>query len=221
MTVEEIHQQLAAYHHQGKKMFATSSFQSHSIPLLHILSTAPVPVDILFLQTGFHFPETVAFKDRIAKLFNLRITDIVSPVSRHQQMDSSGRFFYSSDPDHCCYLNKTLPIEPYLQIYDVWVNGIRADQSSTRQAMTTEQEGAHGILRFHPMLQWNSKMVYEYSKKHRLPKHPLEDLGYLSVGCEPCTQKMTLDSRDGRWAGLNKTECGLHTDLAANNNKRS
>ena len=94
-------------------------------------------------------------------------------------------------------------------------NGIRADQNANRKNMKIEQNGAFGCKRFHPVLDWNNKMIFDYIKKYNLPKHPLEAKGYLSIGCEPCTQKFSAENdRSGRWAGLNKTECGLHTDLA-------
>ena len=98
--------------------------------------------------------------------------------------------------------------------YDVWINGVRADQSATRKAMLVEQDAPYDSLRFHPMLDWDNKMIYKYIADNNLPAHPLEAQGYLSVGCAPCTRKFNLDEeRDGRWFGMNKTECGLHTEL--------
>jgi len=100
-------------------------------------------------------------------------------------------------------------------MYDIWINGVRADQSSVRKAMKEEQAAPNDTIRFHPMLGWNSKMIYEYRKEFNLPSHPMEEEGYLSIGCEPCTRKIDpeMNEREVRWFGLNKTECGLHTDL--------
>jgi phosphoadenosine phosphosulfate reductase len=93
---------------------------------------------------------------------------------------------------------------------------VRGDQNANRKKMQVEQDSARGSKRFHPMLDWTSKMIYEYGKEFNLPKHPLENQGYMSIGCEPCTRKVDLNNdRSGRWFGLNKTECGLHTDLAS------
>ena len=144
------------------------------------------------------------------------MVDLHSMVSRNLQRDQKGQFYFTSDPDYCCFLNKTQPMEPVLGEYDVWINGIRGDQNANRKNMQIEQDAPRGSKRFHPMLDWTSKMIYEYSKEFNLPKHPLENQGYLSIGCEPCTRKVDLSNdRSGRWFGLNKTECGLHTDLAS------
>src|SRR5690606_38040739 len=125
-----------------------------------------------------------------------------------------GQFYFTSDPDRCCFLNKTQPMEPLLIGYDVWINGIRADQNANRKDMLSEQPASHGAVRFHPMLDWSGKKIFEYINEHNLPRHPLEDKGYMSIGCEPCTRKIDLSNdRSGRWFGMNKTECGLHTDL--------
>ena len=131
------------------------------------------------------------------------------------QRDPDGKLLFTSDPDHCCYLNKTQPMEPVLMTHDVWINGVRADQSAVRAAMKIEQPARHGCIRFHPMLDWTPKMIWQYQKEHNLPKHPLEEKGYISIGCEPCTRKVDpeMQEREARWFGMNKVECGLNTDL--------
>ena len=214
MTVPEIEKKLLEYHQASKKMFITSSFQTHSIPLLHIISCANVPIDVLFIQTGFHFPETFRFKDEVATLLNLNVIDVLPEVSKVNQKDADGQFYFVSDPDYCCYLNKTQPLEAYLKEYDIWINGVRANQSEIRKRMQIEQHAPFNTLRFHPILDWNSKQIFDYRKAHHLPEHPLDAQGYQSIGCAPCTQKLNLaDERSARWFGLNKTECGLHTEL--------
>lgn len=214
MKFEEIEIAINKYKAEGKKLFATSSFQTHSIPLLHIISRIDNTIPILFINTGFHFPETMRFRDEIAAKFGLKILDVKSLVARNLQRNEEGQFYFTSDPDYCCFINKTQPVEPFLAEYDVWINGIRADQNANRKNMQVEQKAPFGSVRFHPVLDWNSKMIYEYAKEFSLPKHPLENQGYLSIGCEPCTRKLDLNNdRGGRWFGLNKTECGLHTDL--------
>lgn len=214
MNFDGIKASIEQYQADGKKLFATSSFQTHSIPLLHVLSRIDKSIPILFINTGYHFPETVRFRDQIAELLGLNLVDIRSQVPRNQQRDADGQLFFASDPDHCCYLNKTQPLEPTLIEYDVWINGIRADQNANRRNMKIEQKAPFGAVRFHPVLDWSSKDVYDYIREFDLPKHPLEFAGYMSIGCEPCTRKLDLENdRGGRWFGLNKTECGLHTDL--------
>ncbi|MBN2668450.1 MAG: phosphoadenylyl-sulfate reductase [Bacteroidales bacterium] len=214
MTFDQIQQHIETYRAEGKKLFVTSSFQTHSIVLLHIVSRIDNRIPIFFINTGFLFPETVIFKDQIAKAFNLNIIDAKSSVPKSQQKDNFGQLLFASDPDYCCYLNKIQPLDPILAEYDVWINGVRADQTEVRKAMNIEELSKFGTVRFHPMLDWTKQDIYAYIREHKLPKHPLDEKGYLSIGCEPCTRKMVLgDERASRWFGLNKTECGLNTEL--------
>lgn len=199
-------------------MFATSSFQTHSLVLLHILSRSGIDVPVFFLNTGYLFPETLAFRDRIAEEFSLQVHDLHSAVPKTQQRDRAGRSLYATDTDFCCYLNKTQPMEAMLERYDVWITGVRADQNDNRRELVVEQQTPGRAIRFHPMLGWTVRSIEAYIGEHGLPRHPLESEGYLSVGCEPCTRKVDLslvdqDPRLARWFGLQKTECGLHTDL--------
>lgn len=207
--------QVEKYKEEGKRMFVTSSFQTHSLPMLHILSRVDNSIPVCFINTGFHFPETVTFRDEISEKFGLNLLDLHSPVPKSQQRDKSGNLYFTSDPDYCCHLNKVQPLDPILARFDVWINGIRADQNANRKNMLAEQKTPQGALRYHPMLSWTNKMIFEYIRYYNLPKHPLEAKGYLSIGCEPCTRipSTTDGTRDGRWFGLNKTECGLHTEL--------
>lgn len=211
----EIQQQLEEFQAQGKRMFASSSFQTNSVVLLHLISRFAPQTPIYFLNTGFLFPETFLFRDMLRAQWGLNIMTLRSIQSRHQQVSGDGRFLFASDPDTCCHINKVLPLEPVLQSHDIWINGVRGAQSETRKAMKKLQPAAHGILRYHPILEWDSRMMYYYIEANNLPKHPLDDAGYVSIGCQPCTRSYEddLDGRGGRWAGLNKTECGLHTTL--------
>jgi len=215
MQFEEIKKHIHQYQEQGKKLFTSSSFQTHSIVLLHILSRIDKTIPIYFMNTGFHFPETIKFRDEIANRFQLNVLDIVPETPKSLQKDAQGRFLFTSDPDYCCHLNKVVPMDALLREYDVWINGVRGDQSAVRKAMSIEQKAPHGTVRFHPMLDWTSKMIYQYRKEFDLPSHELEEKGYLSIGCEPCTRKFDLEmqERESRWYGMNKVECGLHTQL--------
>ncbi len=145
----------------------------------------------------------------------LNFTALQSAIPKSQQKDSDGQLLFTSDPDYCCFLNKTQPMEPVLKKYDVWINGIRADQNANRANMNEFEQTPQGAKRYHPMLSWTSKDIFEYRNKYDLPPHPMEEKGYLSIGCEPCTRKLTNenDERNSRWFGMNKVECGLHTDL--------
>jgi phosphoadenosine phosphosulfate reductase len=214
---DEIRQDVEGYKARGLKIFASSSLQTNSMPLLHIISQVAPETQVYFLNTGYHFPETLAFRQQVKEMLGLNITDLYSAVPKYQQRDASGRLLFTSDPDYCCYLNKIQPLEPILASHNVWISGVRGDQSKVRAQMKREEKAPNGVLRYHPMLGWSSKMVYDYIREHKLPKHPLESEGYVSIGCEPCTRKIDvdalLDDRNGRWFGMNKTECGLHTQL--------
>lgn len=215
MKFEEIKEQLNGYAGNGKRMFTSSSFQTHSLVMLHLISRIDKSIPVYFLNTGYLFPETVAFKDEVADKFGLRVIDVKPDTPKNLQRDSTGRLMYASDPDHCCYLNKTRPMEPILASHDVWINGVRADQSAVRKAMKVEQPAPFDTVRFHPMLDWSNREIFQYIREHDLPRHPLDAKGYTSIGCEPCTRKQDpeMQEREARWYGLNKVECGLHTDL--------
>ena len=222
MEFDRMKERLREWEDEGKRIFVTSSFQTHSIPLLHMLDRTGVQVPIYFLDTGYLFPETLSYKDRIQELISLPIHPLRSEIPKHLQRDNEGALLFTSDPDRCCYLNKTLPLEPILASHDIWISGVRRDQNANRKRMKEEERTPNGVLRFHPLLDWTAKDIYAYIKQHELPRHPLENQGYLSIGCEPCTRKHDLQSeRDARWAGLNKTECGLHTELLDSNGKSS
>lgn len=215
MSIQEIQEKIEGYKQQGKRLFTSSSFQSHSLVMLHILSKIDNTIPVYFINTGFHFPETVAFKDKIALQFGLNVIDLKSELPKFMQRDPLGNLLFTSDPDHCCFLNKTQPMDGILRSHDVWINGVRADQSAVRKAMKVEQPAPHSTVRFHPMLDWNAKMIFDYQKANDLPKHPLEEKGYVSIGCEPCTRRIdpAMQEREARWYGLKKVECGLHTEL--------
>lgn len=216
MKFEHIEQQIRKYQDEEKKLFTTSSFQSHSLVLLHMISRIDSEIPVYFLNTGYHFPESVAFAEEVSQSFGLKLIRLNPIMPKHQQRDDEGNLLFTSDPDYCCYLNKTQPMESVLRDYDVWINGVRAEQSRVRKAMKVEQEAPHGVVRFHPMLDWTIKEIYTYLREHGLPRHPLDAKGYVSIGCEPCTKKPDpgLQEREARWYGMNKTECGLNTDLA-------
>ena len=216
MQFEEIKEKIQSYQQLELKLFSTSSFQTHSLVLLHIISRIDKRIPIFFINTGYHFPETISFKDHIAKLFELDVRDIFPLTPKSMQKDAHGRLMFASDPDYCCFLNKTQPMEPVLSAHDIWINGVRADQSDTRKSFKVETPAPFNTIRFHPMLDWSPKMIYQYLKEYNIPHHPLEEKGYFSIGCEPCTRRMEIDAemREGRWFGLKKTECGLNTDLA-------
>ncbi len=215
MQKQQILSSVQHYAQNNMKMFTSSSFQTHSMVLLHILSESTLDIPVYFINTGYHFPETISYKEQISELFGIKVIDLFPQTPKNMQKDSVGRLLFTSDPDYCCYLNKTQPMEKILQTHDIWINGVRGEQNQFRGALNVEETAPYDSLRFHPMLDWNSKEVFAYINEYNIPRHPLDKQGYLSIGCEPCTHKRhpDIDERDARWYGLNKTECGLHTDL--------
>ena len=218
LNFEQIKQKIDEYRNEGKQIFTSSSFQTHSIPLLHIISRIDPSIPVYFLNTGYHFPETITFRDQIVDMLDLNLVNLKPDTPKNMQLDPAGKLLFTSDPDHCCYLNKTQPMEQVLLRFDVWINGIRAEQSSFRSELRIEENAKHNVIRFHPLIGWSSKDIYNYRKEFNLPEHPLESEGYFSIGCEPCTRKLDLDmqAREARWYGLSKTECGINTDLVSN-----
>jgi len=214
MTFNEIERQIKLYKHQGKKLLATSSFQTQSVVLLHIISQIDKDIPVYFINTGYLFPETILYKNLLQKKFEINVFDLKPIVPKILQKDNQGNLLFTSDPDYCCFLNKVQPLDAILADYDVWINGVRADQSKIRSKLFVEDFAPHNVVRFHPLINWTKQMIYDYIKEHNFPHHPLEDKGFVSIGCEPCTRKIvTDDERSGRWYGMNKTECGLNTDL--------
>lgn len=217
MDFDEFKSSIEKYQEDGKKLFTTSSFQTHSIVLLHLLSRIDNTIPVYCLNTGFLFPETIAYKNQLAEEFGLTMTDIKPEVPKSIQKDAEGKLLFASDPDRCCHFNKVQPMDKLLSDYDIWINGIRRDQNANRAKMRVEEPSKFNTVRFHPMLEWTNKMIYDYIKEYDLPRHPLEAEGYSSIGCEPCTRKPSLEmmEREARWYGMNKTECGLHTELVS------
>ena len=211
-----IRDHIQEFRNEGRTFFASSSFQTHSLPMLHILGQAAPEMPVFFIQTGFHFPETLQFRDEVAEAFGLNIINVESHVPKVQQKDAKGKFFFTSDPDYCCFLNKTQPMQPLLERFDIWVNGVRADQNANRKNLNEFENTPQGGSRYHPMLNWTKQEIWQYIGEHDLPRHPLDAQGYVSIGCEPCTVKPSFeDERGGRWLGQSKNECGLHTELVS------
>jgi len=215
MDISIIRKKIEFYLHQGKSLFCTSSFQSHSVVLLHILSRIDRSIPVYFINTGYHFAETISYKSQIEVLLGIRVISLNPVVPKIMQLNGEGNLLFTSNPVYCCYLNKVQPVEQLLKLFDVWINGIRADQNNNRSKVLLEQviNGSRSI-RYHPMLDWTRQMVDNYITRFRLPRHPLEKKGYRSIGCEPCTQPANQpDDRAGRWPGQKQTECGLNEDL--------
>lgn len=197
------------------KIAMTSSFGPESGTLLHMVSLVDKNTPILFLETGYHFPETLAYKDTLIKMFGLtQVIDLkANPDKRADFVAAHDGIPYEKDPEACCRINKVEPLQQVIGDYDAWMSGIRRHQTDFRKTIKIleEYEGQH--YKISPLANFTSRDSWWYRKEHRIPAHPLEEKGYLSIGCSHCTSPIQAgdDERSGRWAGKNKNECGIHT----------
>lgn len=193
---------------------ASSSFQTQSVPLLHIIARVCPEMPVIFIDTGFHFPETLTFRDQLQAQFNLNIMTVRPTMTQSELLQQYGEALYRRDPDLCCYINKVSPMQWMTSRMRAWVSGVRRDQTANREAMHVLEWQAKGLLQVHPMLHWTRDDVRAYRQAHDLPVHPLYNRGYVSVGCAPCTRPVFIgeSERAGRWADSDKKECGLHLD---------
>lgn len=213
-TQEELATALGKWREEGRRVLATSSFQTQSVPLLHLLAQHR-EVTVALIDTGYLFPETYAFAEQLRAQLGFTLERLRSRRTHAEQCTASGHLLHTRDVEACCRLNKVEPMEDRLQPGDVWLSGIRADQTPNRAEKPRLETDARGVLRYHPMLAWTARDIYRYLRENDLPKHPLESAGYLSIGCVPCTRRWTgspENARSARWEGRAKTECGLHLE---------
>ncbi len=200
----------------GRDVVVSSSFQTQSLPLLHMIATSTPEMVVLFLDTGYHFSETLAFRDQVVKSLGLNL-QIVKPRSSLDRATSSNPNLYRTDPDLCCYLNKVEPFQLAVDGKVAWITGIRPDQTLLRQNIPVLEYQKDQLLKICPLASWTGRDIEAYFAQYGLPAHPLSQHGYRSIGCAPCTRPVVggEEARAGRWAGLEKVECGLHLQTKA------
>jgi phosphoadenosine phosphosulfate reductase len=211
-----------ALEHSGIERIAlASAFQAEGTCVMHMASLLRPDIEILFLETGFHFAETLAFKEQLADRLGVTVTDLVGAYTVEQQTAEFGERLYERDPQQCCEVNKVRPMFEALQKLDAWITAFRRDSSPTRATAPIldryELEPGRPILKVNPVVNWTRSDTLAYLSEHDLPHNPLYDLGYTSIGCAPCT-RMRFEGepeRAGRWAGLSKWECGIQQREAA------
>jgi phosphoadenosine phosphosulfate reductase len=204
-----------------KRIAVASAFQSEGTVVMHLAQEIRPGIPILFLETGYQFAETLAFKEQLAERLGLNVVDLYGAYTVERQAEEFGARLYERDPEQCCELNKVRPMFEALRGYDAWITALRRDSSPTRaNAPFVDQyeiEPGRWMVKVNPMATWSHQDVWDYLKEHDLPHNPLYDLGYSSIGCAPCTRIRFAGEpeRAGRWAGKPKWECGIHTDEAA------
>lgn len=199
------------------RLCMSSSFGPESGVLLHMVSRIDPATPVLFLETGYHFPETLEYKQQLINLFNLKnvIELHADPAKREQLVTEHAGIPYEKDPDRCCHINKVEPLEKALSDYEAWLSGIRRHQTDFRKSIRIIEEYEGELYKINPLCNFTSRDAWWYLKEHRIPQHPLFEKGYLSIGCWPCTRPVQAgdDERSGRWAGKAKKECGIHIFL--------
>ncbi len=196
-------------------MAMSSSFQTQSMPLLHMATRILPDLPIFFIDTGYHFWETLMFREKVAAEWGLNILDLYRDSRWDIFVRQNTRTLPMEDPNLCCYLHKVQPMQNALRGYKAWISGIRRDQTAVRAHAKFLELQEDGLLKINPLLNWTKTDINRYIEEHNLPQHPLYEKGYRSVGCSPCTIAIGVndDERAGRWAGRGKVECGLHTDM--------
>jgi phosphoadenosine phosphosulfate reductase len=200
------------------RLAVATSFQSSGLVILHLIRRVRPDVPVLFLNTGFHFPETLEFRDRLVDEWDLKLVEL---RGHHMTVDGQNEVYgpelYRRDPDKCCFINKVLPLQTALEEFDGWMSGLRRDQSPMRADTPIIEAqllpSGNEVLKIHPLARWTGEDVKSYVKENDIPTHPLLERGYRSIGCWPCTRAVGSDEdeRAGRWDGFAKTECGIHS----------
>jgi len=182
--------------------------------LVHLAAAAAPGIDVVFLDTGYHFAETIGTRDYYADFTDVSLRTVLPLRTVAEQDAEHGPRLHDRDPNLCCALRKVEPLERALAPYTAWVTGMRREDAPTRTDITVVGwDARRGKVKLNPLAAWSQDDVAAYVAEHHVVLNPLRELGYTSIGCAPCTRAVAPgeDPRAGRWAGTNKTECGLHT----------
>jgi phosphoadenosine phosphosulfate reductase len=193
------------------KTAVISSFAAESVVLLHLAAQIDPTTPILFLNTGKMFGETLRYRDRLQDVLGLTDIRAIGPHPRDREAQDAEGTLWSRNPDACCHFRKVVPLSRAVAGFDAIATGRKRFQTGTRATMD-RIELTDGRFRFNPLVDWTLEDLMRYVEEHNLPKHPLVNDGYLSIGCVPCTRRVAAGEayRDGRWAGFAKDECGIH-----------
>ena len=181
--------------------------------LAHLASRVAPGIDVVFLDTGYHFAETIGTRDAVAATLPVTVVNVSAPKTVEEQDAEHGPRLYERNPDLCCALRKVQPLQQSLAGYDAWATGLRRAETRDRViAPVIGWDEAKGKVKVSPLARWSDEQVERYIARHGVLVNPLVQDGYPSIGCWPCTRRVAPgdDPRSGRWAGLDKTECGIH-----------
>jgi phosphoadenosine phosphosulfate reductase len=200
----------------GERLMMSTAFGKSGMVILHLVKDILPRLPVYFLDTGFHFRETLGFVEELRAKWGLNLILQRPRLYGPSFIAAFGEKLYETDPDLCCHKNK---VEPFRELfgeegrYQGWITGVRRDQASTRAQAEPIELLEGGLVKVQPLALWTREAVEGYLRLHRIELHPLFGQGYTSIGCEPCTRPCAdaQNERAGRWAGTGKTECGLHT----------
>jgi len=195
----------------GDRFIVASNMQD--AVLVDLAARARPGVDVLFLETGYHFAETIGTRDAVESVYDVRIVNATAEHTVAEQDSLLGKDLFAREPDRCCHLRKVVPLQRTLGGYDAWATGVRRVEAPTRaNTPLVTWDDKFGLVKVNPLAAWTDADMDAYIAEHGVLVNPLVEAGYPSVGCAPCTLKPApgADPRSGRWAGRAKTECGLH-----------
>ncbi len=196
----------------GSRLCITSSMTDAVI--IHLTSKLVPGIDVLFLDTGYHFAETTGTRDAVSAVYPVNVINVTPSTTVEEQDAELGPKLYARNPDLCCYLRKVVPLEQALGPYDAWITGVRREETSARSDTAAVQwDARRQMVKVSPIVDWTQEQVDAYIADNGVLVNPLVYDGYPSIGCRTCTVRVAdgADPRSGRWAGTAKTECGIHT----------
>jgi len=203
---------LIAHEKFGDKLAMTTAFGYSGIVLMSFVKDIVPELPIYFIDTRYHFEETLKLAEKLKKEWKLNIIYISTKYTEEELEKIIGKETYKTNPDLCCQYRKVEPLLWVLKTKDAWLSAIRRDQTRTRESINVVEIDKRGIIKINPLNNWTRDQTWMYIRKYDLPYNPLHDQYYPSVGCKPCTSPVDKggDERDGRWRGMLKEECGIH-----------
>lgn len=205
LSAKIVDARLAQVFNSFRDVLVTSSFGITSAVMLHLVSRIKPGCPIYFIDTGYHFEEALAYKERMTRLLGLNVIELRPDPAQHSMTENEQ--LWAQDSDTCCNINKVEPLDRVKNKYKIWMSGLIGFQNRHRSSLPIMDDD-NELIKFYPLIDWNTSLVEEYIAGHGLPEHPLKEKGYDSVGCTHCT--IPGQGRNGRWSDLSKTECGLH-----------
>ena len=196
----------------GSKLAVACSMAADTV-LVDLVAQALPGVDVLFLETGYHFADTLGTRAELEHALEVNVIDVTPKQTVAEQDAEHGKDLFARDPGLCCQLRKVEPLADQLAGYDAWVTGVRREDSALRaNTPLIDWDATHQLVKLNPVAFWSFDQILDHAEKRNVPINPLLASGYPSIGCEPCTRRVAPgeDPRAGRWAGLTKTECGIH-----------